>query len=69
MRFSQSARFQPTHMHLPAHTTHQLPQEVGVPVSIVWGEEDPWEKVEWGRQLAKYASVQVRSQCLSSLVL
>lgn len=34
-------------------------QEVTVPVSIVWGEEDPWEKVEWGRQLAKHASVQV----------
>lgn len=32
-----------------------------MPVSIVWGEEDPWEKVEWGRQLAKYASVQVGS--------
>lgn len=30
-----------------------------MPVSIVWGEEDPWEKVEWGRQLAKHASVQV----------
>ncbi|PRW20472.1 chloroplastic isoform X1 [Chlorella sorokiniana] len=33
-------------------------EEVTVPVSIVWGEEDPWEKVEWGRQLAKHAAVQ-----------
>ena len=31
-----------------------------MPVSILWGEEDPWEKVEWGRQLAKHAAVQVR---------
>ncbi|KAL4424712.1 hypothetical protein ABPG77_000055 [Micractinium sp. CCAP 211/92] len=39
-----------------------LPEEqletVTVPVSVVWGEEDPWEKIEWGREFAKYPSVQ-----------
>lgn len=33
-------------------------QAVGVPVSVVWGEEDPWEKIEWGREFAKYPSVE-----------
>ena len=53
--------------HPPLHHARSLalvpncpPQEVTVPVSILWGEEDPWEKVEWGRQLAKHAAVQVR---------
>lgn len=36
----------------------QLLQEVQVPVSMVWGEEDPWEKIEWGRELARYHSVE-----------
>ncbi len=35
-----------------------LPQEVTVPVSMVWGEEDPWERIEWGRELAKHHSVE-----------
>lgn len=26
--------------------------EVAVPVSVLWGEEDPWEKLEWGRAFA-----------------
>ncbi len=33
-------------------------------MSVVWGEEDPWEKIEWGREFAKYASVQVRKGLL-----
>ena len=33
-------------------------RDVAVPVSVVWGEADPWEKVEWGREFAKYASVE-----------
>lgn len=28
-----------------------------VPVGILWGAEDPWEKVEWGRDLAKNETV------------
>jgi pimeloyl-ACP methyl ester carboxylesterase len=28
-----------------------------VPVGVVWGAEDPWEKVEWGRALAAEAGV------------
>lgn len=30
-----------------------------VPVSVVWGAADPWEKVEWGRDFvpANYASI------------
>jgi hypothetical protein len=28
-----------------------------VPVGIVWGAEDPWEKVAWGRKLAADAGV------------
>ncbi|KAI7838776.1 hypothetical protein COHA_007392 [Chlorella ohadii] len=31
-------------------------QAVRVPVGIVWGEADPWERVELGRQLAQYPS-------------
>jgi pimeloyl-ACP methyl ester carboxylesterase len=27
-------------------------------VSVVWGEADPWEKVEWGRDFVKYAAVE-----------
>jgi len=45
--------------HTPALPAACCPlQAVGVPVSIVWGKEDPWEKYEWGQQLAKYPSVQ-----------
>ncbi|GAB4815280.1 hypothetical protein N2152v2_002326 [Parachlorella kessleri] len=36
----------------------ELLEAVTVPVSMVWGEEDPWEKIEWGRELAKYHSVE-----------
>lgn len=27
----------------------KLLQGVEVPVCMVWGDRDPWEKVEWGR--------------------
>lgn len=27
------------------------------PVGILWGAEDPWEKVEWGRKLAEASTV------------
>lgn len=37
----------------------QLLAAAPVPVSVVWGEEDPWEKIEWGREFAKYDTVQV----------
>ena len=30
-------------------TPEALMRDVQVPVSVVWGAEDPWEKVEWGR--------------------
>ena len=26
------------------------------PVSVLWGEKDPWEKLEWGRELAAQAA-------------
>ena len=29
-----------------------------VPVSVLWGEEDPWEKIEWGREFVKFACVE-----------
>ena len=29
-----------------------------VPVSILWGALDPWEKVEWGREFKQYDSVE-----------
>ena len=55
---------QSTHqpIHPPPHSpTHPRPlacaQEVRVPVSVVWGEADPWERIEWGRELAKLPSV------------
>ncbi|KAI3430275.1 hypothetical protein D9Q98_004871 [Chlorella vulgaris] len=45
-----------------SYSSGPLPEEqlkaVGVPVSVIWGEEDPWEKIEWGREFAKYPSVQ-----------
>jgi pimeloyl-ACP methyl ester carboxylesterase len=28
------------------------------PVRILWGEDDPWEKVEWGRGFRKYPCVE-----------
>ena len=31
--------------------------ECPVPVGIVWGAEDPWEKVAWGRGLAEQGGV------------
>lgn len=31
--------------------------KVTCPLSIVWGEADPWEKVEWGRKLAALPTV------------
>jgi pimeloyl-ACP methyl ester carboxylesterase len=35
-----------------------LIRECPVPVSVVWGQEDPWEKLEWGRAFATYPSVE-----------
>lgn len=35
----------------------QLIRDCPVPVGMVWGAKDPWEKVEWGRQLAKDGGV------------
>ena len=48
---------------VPTHTARgPLPEELlekcSVPVEIVWGRHDPWEKVEWGRELAAYPCVQ-----------
>lgn len=34
-----------------------LMPRVTCPLWLVWGEEDPWEKVEWGRDLAKIPTV------------
>lgn len=36
----------------------QLLSKVDVPVSVLWGDKDPWEKVEWGREFAKYSAVE-----------
>lgn len=35
-----------------------LAPEERVPVSVVWGGADPWEKVEWGREFVKYPAVE-----------
>ena len=39
-----------------SYSTGPLPEEqlaaCPVPTSILWGRHDPWEKVEWGRELA-----------------
>ena len=35
-----------------------LLEEVSCPVSILWGEKDPWEKLEWGRGFQKYQVVE-----------
>lgn len=35
-----------------------LLKECPVPVSILWGEKDPWEKIEWGREFCKYPAVE-----------
>lgn len=39
---------------LPETLLKQCP----VPVSVVWGEDDPWEKIEWGREFVHYPSVE-----------
>ncbi len=39
-------------------TPEGLMRDVRVPVSVVWGAEDPWEKVEWGRAFKEYAAVE-----------
>lgn len=36
----------------------ELLQQVTQPVSILWGREDPWEKIELGRPFAKLPSVE-----------
>jgi pimeloyl-ACP methyl ester carboxylesterase len=45
-----------------SYSSGPLPEEqlkvCPVPVSIVWGKHDPWEKVEWGRELAKIPCVE-----------
>ena len=35
-----------------------LLEEVSCPVSILWGEKDPWEKLEWGRGFQKHQVVE-----------
>jgi len=40
---------------LPEEQLARVPKEV--PVVMLWGEKDPWEKIEWGRELAKQPSV------------
>lgn len=37
---------------------HDLLSAVNIPVSILWGAEDPWEKVEWGREFKQYPCVE-----------
>ena len=39
---------------LPEHQLAQCP----VPVSILWGEADPWEKIEWGRDFERFECVE-----------
>lgn len=45
-----------------SYSTGPLPEEqlaaCPVPASILWGRHDPWEKVEWGRELASYPCVE-----------
>jgi len=36
----------------------ELIPEVSCPVSIIWGERDPWEKVEWGRDFQRFGPVE-----------
>jgi len=36
----------------------ELLQDITQPVSILWGTEDPWEKIELGRPFAKLPSVE-----------
>lgn len=38
---------------LPESLLSQLKE---TPVSVLWGEKDPWEKLEWGRELAAQAA-------------
>ena len=39
---------------LPEHQLAQCP----VPVSILWGEADPWEKIEWGKNFERFECVE-----------
>lgn len=45
-----------------SYSSGPLPEDLisscPVPVSIVWGAGDPWEKVAWGRELGKLPNVQ-----------
>jgi pimeloyl-ACP methyl ester carboxylesterase len=50
----------PVFLDFISYSSGPLPEELlrdvgrdrpGVPVSILWGKSDPWEKVEWGRAL------------------
>lgn len=43
---------------LPEGQLTELAAVGGVPVSVVWGGADPWEKVEWGREFVKYPAVE-----------
>jgi len=44
-----------------SYSSGPLPEDLiagcPVPVSMIWGQQDPWEKVEWGRELGRAASV------------
>ena len=45
-----------------SYSSGPLPEEqlaaCPVPTSILWGRHDPWEKVEWGRELAIHPCVE-----------
>lgn len=45
-----------------SYSSGPLPEEqmarCPVPVSVVWGDADPWEKVEWGRAFQKFNCVE-----------
>eukprot|EP00871_Galdieria_phlegrea_P002879 jgi/Galph1/3592/GphlegSOOS_G2259.1 len=38
-------------------TPEELLQELTIPVAIIWGEKDPWEPIELGRNLADFPCV------------
>eukprot|EP00667_Euglena_gracilis_P008430 EG_transcript_8537 len=45
-----------------SYSTGPLPEQqlakLTCPVRIIWGEDDPWEKLEWGRDFRKFACVE-----------
>lgn len=38
----------------------ELLEAIKVPVTIAWGDQDPWEPVELGRELAAFDAVEVQ---------